>query len=322
MKKFIAFAFAAAIALMPITSAFAQDASDLKITVAADSSTGTYKKMLGEIVNACSNDGFDINMAADVHGGAPGNLDALLNNKAQAAFLHSDVFEVMKNADPKYQKLKTLVALYPEQIHVLALRDTKIHGTGTLDRFKTPVFNSLSEITNLPVGAAGGGAYSIRILKGSGDAQFTTREYDDGDALIKGLNDGEIAAAIFVGAAPLDKLTKLPKGVYKLLPIGEPLASKVKGIYREESLNYPGLTQGPIKTMAPTAVILTRSYATEGKVNAQRHFRSCFLQHLDQLKDEGSPNWQQVESDDHGPLNNWLELPAATKTAVVTPSKK
>lgn len=308
MKNFKLFMFAL---VMALTGSSFSYANDLNLVVADDSSSGTYKKMLGEIIGVCADDQFSITEAQGVTGGAPGNLEALVNNKAQVAFLHSDVFFANSQSDPTYKRFQTLVALYPEPIHVLALRQSKTKKTGTF-AFGTQDFNSLSEMQGQVIGAAGGGVYTAKILKGQGDGGFTVNAYNSGKEVIEALNKGEIAAAIFVGAAPLPNLVGLDKTVYKLLPIGESISSKVKGVYRPVSINYTGLTSGPVATLAPLATILTRKFSTPAKVNAQRHFRECFYKHLDELKDSGSPNWQQVEANDHGVLD-WYEIPAVGK---------
>lgn len=285
--------------------AHAEDNSN--IVIADDSSSGTYKKMLGEIIGVCSNDKFSITEATGVSGGAPGNLDALVNNQAQAAFLHSDVFFANSQADPTYKRFQTLVALYPEPIHVLALRESKTKKKGAFS-FGTMEFNSLSDMSGFTVGAAGGGVYTARILKGQGDGGFEVRQFGSGKEVIAALEAGEVDAAIFVGAAPLPNLLQLDKMKFKILPIGDSIAAKVKGVYRQATVNYNGLTAGPVQTLAPLATLLTRKFSTPKKVAAQRHFRECFYKHLDELKDNGSPNWQQVEVSDRGVLD-WYDIP-------------
>lgn len=292
------------------TSAFAQ----VTLRVADDSSSGTYKRMLTEIVQVCSDDSLNIIEASGVSGGAPGNLEALVNNHADAAFLHSDVYFANAQSDPSYGKFQALVALYPEPIHVLALRVSKTKKLSTW-AFGTQDFNSLADARGFKVGAAGGGVFTSRILTGQGEGGFQVVPYNTGGDVINALNNGDIAIAIFVGAAPLPNIEKLNKSNYKLLPIGESIASKVGGVYRPVSINYQGITQGPLKTLAPIATLVTRKFSTQAKIEAQAKFRECFNSHLGDLQDTGSPNWQDVIAGDHGVLP-WLELPKIPQPAV------
>jgi TRAP-type uncharacterized transport system substrate-binding protein len=308
MKMKALFGLALAVFLTIVPAAFGQST----IRIADDSSSGTYKKMLTELVNVCSTEGLDVQEATGVTGGAPGNLDALVNNRADAAFLHSDVFFANAQADPSYAKLKTLIALYPEPIHVLTLRVSKTKKTGTFS-FGTVEINSLQDTAGYNVGAAGGGVFTARILQGQGQGGFNVIDEGTGANVISALDNGQIAAAIFVGAAPLPNLEKLNKANYKLIPIGENIANRVTGVYRPATINYPGMTNGPLHTLAPVATLLTRQFTTPSKVAAQVALRSCFEQKLDELKDTASPNWQNIESaTDQGTLNNYLALPMTT----------
>ena len=288
-----------------------------QFVIAANSSSGTYSKMLGELTSICSTDNFNIVMAKN-DGGAPGNLDALVNNKANAAFLHSDVYFANAMADPSYAKFQTLIALYPEPIHVLALRQSKTSKIG-IANFGKQEFNSLADARGFKVGAAGGGVFTARILTGQGEGGFSVISYDKGDDVIAALNNGDIALAIFVGAAPLPNLEKLNKNAYKLIPVGESIAGRVTSVYRPATINYNGFTQGPVKTIAPMATLLTKKYSTPRLIATQRHLRECFNQHLGELKDTGSPNWQNVEANDHGVLP-WYDIEGTS--APVTAKKK
>ncbi len=295
-----------------------------QITVAADSSSGTYDKMLADIISVCSTDTFTISKATN-SGGAVGNLQALVENKAQAAFLHSDVYIFNAQSDPAYARFQTLLALYPEPIHVLALKQSKMtRPVSSFGGFRTTNvsvdFSSLSEIDGYKVGAAGGGWVTIRVLKGGG-GKFVPTEYPSGDTVLNALNNGEIAAAVFVGAAPLPNLEKLDRSKYKLLTIGDPIAGQLAAYYRPVTINYPGMTNGPLKTIAPLANIMTRKYSTLDKINIQSHFRDCVYKKLPSLQDDASPNWQDVQVNDHGiAIIPWLDLPSsASKSA---PAKK
>jgi TRAP transporter TAXI family solute receptor len=297
----------ATLLLATLLLALASASAQTTIRIAADSSSGTYSKMLGEIIGVCSTDDFNIVPASGVTGGAPGNLDALVNNRADAAFLHSDVYTANAQADPTYNRFQTLVALYPEQIHILALRQSKTKKNLVF----TVEFNSLSDLKGYKVGAAGGGVFTARILNGQGEAGYSVVPFDRGDEVISALTNGQIDAALFVGAAPLPNLEKLNKNQYKLLPIGDAISSRVQGVYRPASINYPGLTNGPVKTMAAIATLLTRKFSTPAKIEAQAKLRACFDKHLGELQDNGSRSWQDVTPGDHGVLP-WLDLPKTT----------
>lgn len=305
MTKFLKFA------LLGLLFASAVNAQSTNIRVASDSSSKTYGKMLGEVINACG-DSSDFNIVTVKNGGgAVGNLDALFNNQADAAFLHSDVFAANAQSDPAYNKFKTLVALWPEPIHVLTLRTSKTKKSGSFS-FGTVEINSLQDVAGYTVGAAGGGVITAHVLQTPG--HFQVADLGTGSAVIEALNNGTIAAAIFVGAAPLPNLQELGnKQNYKLIPLGDNIANAVSNFYRPAKINYPTLTNGPVNTLAPVATLLTKVFQTPEKIQAQRALRSCFTNKLAWLQDNASPNWQLVQPNDPGTLNNYLELPGSTR---------
>lgn len=278
----------------------------MRLIVADASSSGTYKAMNAEIVDVCADESFQIVELPGATGGATNNLAALKDNKASAAYLHSDVIYAMAQADPSYRQLKTLVALYPEDIHVLVLRNSR-----TKHFLKTVEFNTLADLAGYKVGAAGGGVITGKILTGQGEAHFDVVEFTSGKEIIPALDAGTVQAAIFVGGAPLPNLTTLSADHYKLIPIGETIAARVSGIYRPTIIDYPNLNSGPIRTMAPTAIILTRKYTLPKLIAPQARFRRCFYQRLDELKETPGrhPKWQMVDPKDRGPWE-WYELPS------------
>lgn len=310
--KFVQIAFMALAIVCVASTASAQETR--RITIAADSSSGTYKKAVGEIIGVCSADGLDIAVDPAITGGSVGNLDALYNNKVQAAFLHSDVFSANVQSDPAYKKFQTLLALWPEPIHVIALKVSKTSKLG-MTSFGKQDFNSLVDVRGHTVGAAGGGVKTAQWLQGQGRGGFEVASFNSGGDVLNALKAGQIAVAIFVGAAPLPNVETLDKNTFKLIPIGEAIATNVSGLYRKATINYPGLTNGPIQTLAPMATLLTRKYNTGAKLDGQRLFRACFNAKLDKLKDDGSPMWQSVEANDRGVID-WYEIPEGPATPV------
>ncbi len=298
------------VALVAMFAPPALRADPMKLLIAADSSSGTYKQMVAEMQQFCSTDDLKIELFENT-GGAVGNLEALTTNKVNAGFLHSDVAFASAMFDKRYNDYKTLLALYPEDIHILVLRNSKakvggLYGVGA----STKEFNSLGDLDTFDVGAAGGGVKTMQILKGQGGANFNAISFDKGDDVLSALRDGKIHAAIFVGGAPLPNMEKLSWQEFKLIPVGDSIASRLSAIYRPTKLTYANLHAAQVATLAPMATLLTRVYKTKKFVDAQAAFRKCFYDHLDEMKETPGlhPKWQEVEAWDHG-VWEWLSLP-------------
>jgi TRAP-type uncharacterized transport system substrate-binding protein len=298
------------------STAFAQD----KILVADDSSSGTYAKMVAEIKTVC-NDTIAIE-EIKVSGGALGNLNALANNKASVALLHSDVIYAMAMADPSYRKLKTLVALYPEEIHIVALRNSGLKSGGTMGfGGKEVEFKDLAGLAGRKMGASGGGVYTARILQGQGEGKFEVVQFDSGKELLPALDSGQVQAILFVGGAPLHNIEALDGSKYKLLPIPESIGNKVQAVYHTATITYPNLRSGPIRTLAPDAIALTRVYKTPQMIAPQAKFRTCFYEKLDNLKETPGlhPKWQAIEPENHGTWE-WYDLPGTSPPPAAGPA--
>jgi len=302
-------------------------AQDNKLLVAASSSSGTYSQMLKEITQFCSTGDLTIE-ETKTEGGATANLAALANNKASAAFLHSDVIFASAQSEPKYKELKTLVALYPEEVHVLTLRSSKIKKGGTMGfGAKTVEFGTLADLKGYKVGAAGGGAITARVLQGQGEIHYDVVEKGSGKEVMAALDSGEIQAAIFVGGAPLHSIESLSADQYKLLPIPEAVLPKVQTVYRSATINYGNLQSGPIRTLSAEAIILTRKYKSPRMVAPQRKFRSCFYKNLDDLKETPGlhPKWQMVEPESKAEASSvweWYQLDQAPDAVAGPPPSR
>lgn len=300
-------------------------ADPIPFPVAAASSSGTYMEGLEQIQSVCNNEQFEISIVA-TKGGATENLEQLVNNHASAAFLHSDVIYAKAQKDSKYRNYFTLVNLYPEEIHVLALRNSKETAGGFAGIGAKPVvYKSLESLEGKLVGAAGGSALTASLISGTGEGHFKVKAYDNGDQVMAALNSGEIQAAIFVGGAPLSKITALSADDYKLLPLGDNIIKNLTGdagIYKPASLSYANLKSDSIGTVSTYAIILTRKYSTPKFVAPQKWFRNCFYEHLVELQE--TPNthrkWQEVSASDRG-VWQWYEF-AGDKPALAPEEKQ
>lgn len=305
----------------------ARAATDNKFLVAASSSSGAYSQMLNEVMGMCpeTDTGITISEVPGLHG-APDNLDALANNAAIAAFLHSDVYKAKSQSDPKYSNLFTLVPLYAEEVHVLAQRVSTVKKGGIAGvGAKVVEFNTLADLKGYTVAAAGGGCYTAGILTQMANGGFTVSCLDKGDDVYAALDKGEAQAAIFVGGSPVKKIAELPKDKYKLIPIPESMASAVKTVYNRATIDYPNLKSGAIDTLAAQAVILTRKYRIPAIIAKQAAFRRCFYDHLIELQDTPGMHmkWQAVEPEEQAAEHSlvpWYEIPATTPPLSAAPS--
>lgn len=306
--------------LLSVLTAAAANAQNEKLLVADASSSGTYHSMLKEISSVCSTpDSGLIIERVDLKGGATENLQALMNNEASAAFMHSDVIYAMAQSDAKYQSLFTLVALYPEEIHIIAKRNSGVKTGGTLGfGAKATEFNSLGDLKGYKLGAAGGGFLTAKILQGTGEGGFEVVQFDHGPDLLPALNDGRVQAIVFVGGAPLKNVRDLSASDYKLLPIPEAMRAKLGGVYKPAVVTYPNLRASGIQTMSADAIILTRKYSTPKMRAPQQKFRDCFYAKLDELKETPKlhPKWQAIDPANHGKWQ-WYDLPVAQGPVVV-----
>jgi TRAP-type uncharacterized transport system substrate-binding protein len=288
-----------------------------RILVASSSVSGTYELMTQEISDYCSTESFVIEAAPGVKGGVVQNLDALKSNKAMAAFVRTDVVYAAAQSDPSYRNFKTLVALYPEDIHVLILRDSQTKKLGRFS-FGNQTFDTAADLAGFAVGAASGGHITARIL--TAELHFgEIKEFGSGKEVMAALDNGTIAAAIFVGGTPLPSLTSLSGDKYKLLAIPESVAVKLSGVYKRSTISYENLHSGAIATLSSDALILTRKYTLPKMIQPQATFRACFYAHLDELKETPGkhPKWQEVSATNHGNWE-WYELPDVSRTIPVT----
>lgn len=267
-------------------------AQDLKI--ADGSSSGTYSAMFKEIQKMC---GVTIPMSEVGSSGAIDNLDKLVGNEVNAAFLHSDVIAYRAKTED-LTGIKTLLDLFPEDVHFLALNRALKSGGVFGYGGKETLLMTVSDLAGRRVGAAGGGYVTAQMIRLQGEVPYTVVQYGGGREVMDALNKGEIAAAVFVGAAPLPNLRDLGPE-YKLLSVGESVAAKLKAIYRLTTVVYTKMSTSSVQTVAADALLVTREYRTPKFVAALKSFHDCFVEHLDELKETPGTHraWQKVRAD-------------------------
>jgi TRAP-type uncharacterized transport system substrate-binding protein len=286
--------------------------------VAAGSSSGTYKEFLKEIIASTPDSGLTFQEVSS-HG-AVENLDLLINNKVMGAFLHADVIAHRNKNEPNAQldkKFQTLLPLFTEEVHFVALTESKRKVGGTLGYGAKPVvIKTIDDLSNLNVGAAGGGWITANMVKFLSDIPFRVLPtFTSGADVLSALDKGEIDAAVFVGAAPLPNLEKLDSK-YKILAIQGTTADKLKQQYQSSSVTYTKMSPSPVPTVASQCIFVSKVYKSKVFVNALSQFRTSFFDNLDTIKETpgNHPKWNSVSIDNRGP---WVYLELGTNAPAV-----
>lgn len=294
------------IPILLLALSFCVGAQTLK--VATGSPKGTYSAMLKEVTGVC---GPDVPMVEVNTTGSMDNINQLVGNQVNAAFVQSDVLYLRARTE-ELGNVKTLLALHSEAVHLVALAASGIKEGGTLGiGAKEVVLTDLASLAGRRIGAAGGSKVTADVIRLQSEVPYSVVQFDTNDAALAALKAKQVEAVLMVGGAPLGGVAALGAD-HKLLPIPTALAERLKGVYRPARLNYPKLNAAGVPTVATDALFVTREYKTAKMVDSLAKFRACALSKVDELKETTGthPAWQGVDVNNRGKWA-YLELPTA-----------
>lgn len=295
MKKSIL--LAAALSVILSTAAFAQDA----VKISTGGPAGTYANFFKSIQAVCG----DIVQLIEVPStGSDANIDNLINKQADAAFVQSDTLQFTAMNDPRASdsQIRVLLPLYPEEVHVIALKNLS-KTSGGFSAFgrnvggTTQQLNSLADLEGVKVGAWGGSYTTARAISYLGGVKYETITYENDAKAFAALNSGEIGAIIAVGGQPMTLVSKL-NASYKLLKIDTGLADKVKA-YLKTRVNYRNLGADSTETVAARSMLVVKNYTTPARREKLGALKQCIVNNIGEFK-EGTghhPKWADVELD-------------------------
>jgi TRAP-type uncharacterized transport system substrate-binding protein len=275
-------------------------AQTTQLKVSTGSSTGTYSRMFKEFAGTCKD---QILMIEQPSTGSIQNMDRLLGNEVNAAIVQTDVlFHRARNED--LSNIKTLIALHPEEVHVITRSESPIKEGGFGGIGSKPI--SLTDVTSLAgrtVAAWGGGMVTAQVIRLQTEIPFTVAEVTDFKSAREGLDSGKFAAIIMVGGQPLVDVSTLNSS-YKLMPFPESTAGKLKSVYVPAKLNYSGLGAGGtgIQTIATEALFVTREYKTDKYVQSLGALRTCFKAKVEEIAETTGTHkkWTAVKTTNNG----------------------
>jgi TRAP-type uncharacterized transport system substrate-binding protein len=240
-------------------------------------------------------------------------MDRLLGNEVNAAIVQTDVlFFRARNED--LSGVKTLFALFPEEVHIITASVSPILEGGTIGFGKKPAqFNKVEDLAGRAVAAWGGSIVTAQVIRLQSEINFTVTEVADFKAAKAALDAGTVAAIVMVGGQPMADVQTLTNA-YKLLPFSEATIGKLKSVYVPAKLNYSGMGQGGsgVQSIATESLFVTRAYKTEKYVQSLGALRACFKANLPDLQETVGMHkkWAAVNADNNGKWQ-FYDLPVA-----------
>lgn len=309
MKVFMKF-MAVALMLLGATFSFAQET---QLKVATGSSSGTYSRMFKEFQGVCKNQILQTEVNTS---GSIDNVDKLLGNEVNAAFVQTDVLFYRARTED-LTGVKTLFALHPEEVHVVTLTTSKIQEGGVVGIGSKPIqLNTVSDLTGRKVVSWGGSYVTAQVIRLQAELNFNIEQVADFKAAKAALDSGAAAAIVMVGGHPMADVASL-NNQYKLLPFPEAVVGKLKAVYVPARLTYSAMGAGGagVQTVATEALYVTRKYTTPKMTNALSSLRECFQTNAAELSETIGTHkkWSVVKTDNQGKWS-YYELPVVKKT--------
>lgn len=307
------YVLAAAFALFAVTAQAQQ------VKVGTGGPKGTYHALFANIAEKC---GDQMAMVEVQSSGSLENLDRLSGKEVGAAFLQTDaLFASAQGRD--LGNIKTLVAFNREAVHVVSLSASGMKSGGVAGfGGKEVVFNTVEDLANLKVAAAGGSMITAQLVKLQGQVNFTVVPVKDNDEALAMLKRGEVQGVMMVGGQPLGNVKALGSE-FKLLGFRPATVELLKTVYLADKLSYPKLSPTAVNTISTEALLVTRTYNTPDKLAMLASFRKCVYDNIGHFQDaDGAhPAWSQVDAANKGKWA-YYDLPAPATAAPARQGKK
>lgn len=296
------YAFALLLAVM-FASCVPQSAHAQSLKVATGSQKGTYSTMLKELKDQCSIPA----ITEQVTDGSMTNVDMLIGNQVNAAFVQTDVLFFRARTE-NLGNVKTLLALHPEEVHIVALAQPRKEGGVMGIGAKEVALNTVSDLAGRQVGAAGGSYITAQVIRLQSEIPFQVVGMVSNDELLKSVASGKLDAAIIVGGSPLGVISALDNR-FKLLGVPELVQGKLKSVYSPAKLTYSRMGAAGVPSISTDAVFVTREYKMPKMVSALAEFRRCAIRSIPEIKESlgTHPKWQAVETENRGKWA-WYDL--------------
>ena len=305
MKK--TFAYALMGILMASSAAYAAENEVQAIRLATGKSDATNSQMFKSVNKACPNVGVQ-EVTEGTTGGAD-NIGLIMANKVDAGIAQVDVVNFLQRTDPNIGKLRSLVALNNNLLHVIATnqgRMIKPAVKGTLGMGAKPAeyaqVNTIMDLKGTTVVANGSAWLTMRTISEKLDLGITVIDEDNRDTALKMLRDGTASALIAMGGNPVSWVEKLSGNEFHLVKFGKEEAQSRQMIamlgspYTVAQETYKNLNAFGYFVPAVRNELFVRNYQGS-KAQILMALRECYSDNLTDIKETTGthPAWQDVE---------------------------
>ena len=285
MKRFFP---SALFALIFVLGAPSLSRADLMVSTGGEK--GTYHAMFLSIKAAC---GEKVPLTEQISNGSDENLERLVQNQATLAIVQADALQFQAMNDPRVsdERIRTLVVLHPEEVHIIVKAGLKVGGN--IIGFGGHAPKTLQDLQGQKVGVWGGSYTTAMVMNTQGQLGMNVVRFDDATKALEAFEKDAVQAIIAVGGQPLGFVNGLDQR-FSLLSVNDPAKFS---FYVPAKLNYRKLNAQGVPTIAAQALLVTRNLKTPAKREEILALRTCILKNLGEFQERAGhhPKWQDVD---------------------------
>lgn len=140
---------------------FSASAWSQQFVISTGAAGNTYDTMVRQLAKACQSE-VDWPIMGQPSSGSMESIDRLVNNVVPAAIVQTDVLTYRSRQDD-LSHIKALFALHAEEVHVLALSETR--KVGGIAGFGGTALDTIADLRDRKVGAWGGSFITAQVIR-------------------------------------------------------------------------------------------------------------------------------------------------------------
>ncbi len=288
----------AAVILCTMSASLAQEPKgETTLRVASGPSGKVYTLMVQDMQSVC---GKSIPISNVTSSGGLKNLTMLSASEAELGIVQVDVLQQMKDGDPSIGELQSVMPLYANLLHVLALKagsrvDVKtVFGAPVPLTGHNAVMRKFSDLKGMDIAVVGSAQLLGQVLNQQLGYGMHLLIADNDDQAVTMLQAGQVQAIFTIGGWPLPSVRrhKASGGLMLVEYDMEPRAP-----YVAAKRNYNDLGAFNLTFLGVPNLLVTRPFKPGGTAGSRvSALQRCLRQHLDELQ-EGpyQPGWKEIK---------------------------